>query len=250
MSKRWNNVIDPDDIVAQLGADTLRLYLAFIGPYNEPGSYPWNPDGVAGVRRFLERTWRLQDKIVDDRRNSFSRPGPGETVSPEGRPEIERELHKMIKKVGEDCAELKFNTAIAAMMTFLNTAEGRGLTKQQYVTLVRLLAPFAPHITEELWASFAKASKAKHAKNSVHLQPWPKYDKKKLVSDTVKIIIQINGKMRGEAQVPASADKEAVEAAARAVVADRLAGENVARVIIVPGRLINFVTLTIKKQIV
>jgi leucyl-tRNA synthetase/phosphoserine phosphatase len=219
MSKSKGNVIDPDTVVANLGGDTVRLYLAFIGPYNEPGSYPWNPDSIMGVRRFLERTWRLLDKVAATKKADT---------------DVERELHKTIKKVGEDCAELKFNTAIAQMMIFLNAAESKGITAKQYAQFVRILAPFAPHITEELWALLKQ-------KGSVHAAPWPKFDPKKLVADTVTIAVQINGKTRAEAKVPQGASKEDQEAAARAAVADRLAGQEVRRAIVVPGRLVNFV---------
>lgn len=218
MSKSKGNVIDPDEVVAKLGSDAVRLYLAFIGPYNEPGSYPWNPDSIMGVRRFLERAWRLYEKAQA-------------TKKPDA--DVERELHKTIKKVGEDCAELKFNTAIAQMMIFLNAAE-KGITKQQYATFVRILAPFAPHITEELWAMLGN-------KKSVHLAPWPAFDAAKLIADTITIAVQINGKTRGEAKVPQGASKEDQEAAAHATVADRLAGQTIQRAIVVPGRLVNFV---------
>ncbi|MBI5003698.1 class I tRNA ligase family protein [Candidatus Kaiserbacteria bacterium] len=224
MSKSKGNVIDPDAVVAQLGADTVRLYLAFIGPYNEAGSYPWNPDSIVGVRRFLERVWRLGQLTVDSKQLTADA-------------EVERLLHKTIKKVGEDCAEMKFNTAISQMMIFVNTAESKGITRAQYATFVRLLAPFAPHITEELWHEIGN-------KKSVHLEPWPKYDKKKLVSDTVTIMIQINGKLRGEVRVAADADKDTVESAAKRAVADRLTDQTIQRTIVVPGRLVNFVVLT------
>lgn len=218
MSKSKGNVIDPDTVVAQLGADTVRLYLAFIGPYNEPGSYPWNPDSIMGVRRFLERTWRLQEKVVQVRL---------------AQEEVERELHKTIKKVGEDCAELKFNTAIAQMMIFLNAAE-KGVTAKQYATFIRLLAPFAPHIAEEVWSLLKQ-------KGSVHTAAWPKFDPKKLLADTITIAVQINGKTRAETKVPQGASKEEQEAAAHAAVADRLAEQTIQRAIVVPGRLVNFV---------
>ncbi|MBI2030689.1 class I tRNA ligase family protein, partial [Candidatus Kaiserbacteria bacterium] len=222
MSKSKGNVIDPDAVVSQLGADTVRLYLAFIGPYNEAGSYPWNPDSIVGVRRFLERAWRLAERI-DPKAKADK--------------DVERTLHQTIKKVGEDCAEMKFNTAISQMMIFVNTAESKGITRAQYATFIRLLAPFAPHITEELWHELGY-------KKSVHAEPWPKYDKKKLVSDTVTIMIQINGKLRGEVQIAADADKDTIESAARGAVADRLADQTIQRTIVVPGRLVNFVVLT------
>jgi len=218
MSKSKGNVIDPDTVVEQLGADTVRMYLAFIGPYNEPGSYPWNPDSIVGVRRFLERTWRLMERA------NVQKPDAN----------IDRLLHQTIKKVDDDCTQLKFNTAIAQMMTFVNAAEQRGVTKDQYETFVRILAPFAPHITEELWHALGN-------KKSVHLAPWPKVNKKKLIADTVTIVVQINGKTRGQAMVEANASKEMQEGAAREAVADRLTNQTITRTIVVPGRLVNFV---------
>ncbi len=236
MSKSKGNVIDPDEVVAKLGADTVRLYLAFIGPYNEAGSYPWNPDSIIGVRRFLERVWRLGQTTqttqnmaqIEKRRFSIL----------DKDKDVERVLHQTIKKVGEDCAELKFNTAIAQMMIFLNTAEGKGITKQQYATFIRILAPFAPHIAEELWAVLGN-------KKSVHLAPWPKFDAEKLVADTITIAVQINGKTRAEAKVPHGVSKENQEQAAREAVAERLTGQTITRTIVVQGRLVNFVVATV-----
>ena len=232
MSKSKGNVIDPDAVVAQLGADTVRLYLAFIGPYNEAGSYPWNPDSIVGVRRFLERVWRLRQEQSKIKGVAFYKKAtPFISVADK---DVERALHQTIKKVGEDCAEMKFNTAISQMMIFLNLAEDKGITHAQYATFIRLLAPFAPHITEELWQEIGN-------KKSVHIEPWPKFDKKKLISDTITIMIQINGKTRGEVQVAATASKEDIEKAAREAVAERLAGQTTTRTIVVPGRLVNFV---------
>jgi leucyl-tRNA synthetase len=201
-----------------LGADTVRLYLAFIGPYNEPGHYPWNPDGVVGVRRFLERVWRLQDKVTAD----------GQVTET-----TERELHKAIKKVTDDALQLKFNTAISAMMTFVNVAEKEGITAPQYTTLLQLLAPFAPHITEELWALLGNST-------SIHTQKWPQHDQSKLVQDTLTLGISVNGKRRGEVSVSAHATETEVIQAAQAAVAKWLEG-GYKKAIVVQGRVVNFV---------
>ena len=218
MSKSKGNVIDPDAVVSQLGADTVRMYLAFIGPYNEVASYPWNPDGVVGIRRFLERVWRVS-----------------ETVKKTSILSLDNVLHKTIKKVGEDIAVLKFNTAISALMIFLNAVEKEGqIGTVQWSAFLRLLAPFAPHLAEELWSGIGN-------KKSVHLEKWPKYDASKLKEKTVTIAIQINGKTRGTVTVSQDASKEDQEVAARAIVADRLSGQTVTRTIIVPDRLVNFV---------
>jgi leucyl-tRNA synthetase len=218
MSKSKGNVINPDEVVERLGADTVRLYLAFIGPYNEPGHYPWNPDGVVGVRRFLERVWRLQDKVTAD----------GQVTET-----TERELHKAIKKVTDDALQLKFNTAISAMMTFVNVAEKEGITAPQYTTLLQLLAPFAPHITEELWALLGNST-------SIHTQKWPQHDQSKLVQDTLTLGISVNGKRRGEVSVSAHATETEVIQAAQAAVAKWLEG-GYKKAIVVQGRVVNFV---------
>ena len=219
MSKSKGNVINPDEVVERLGADTVRLYLAFIGPYNEPGHYPWNPDGVVGVRRFLERMWRLNEKCTVD--------------STQVTETTERELHKTIKKVTDDCAQLKFNTAISAMMTFVNVAEKEGITTKQYAALLQLLAPFAPHITEELWALLGNTT-------SIHLQSWPQYDESQLIQDTVTLGISVNGKRRGEVSVSAEATETEVIQAAQTIVAKWVEG-GYQKAIVIPGRMINFV---------
>ncbi|OGG80470.1 hypothetical protein A3A39_04195 [Candidatus Kaiserbacteria bacterium RIFCSPLOWO2_01_FULL_54_13] len=229
MSKSRGNVIDPDEVVERLGADTVRMYLAFIGPYNEVSSYPWNPDGVVGIRRFLERVWRLGQRpsnIMDVRH-----------------PYIESLLQKTIKKVGEDIVAQKFNTAISALMIFLNSVEKEALRqaqgkqaigKGQWEIFLKLLAPFAPHIAEELWDGLGHEI-------SIHKEKWPAYDPAKLKDEIVTIAVQINGKTRGEAEVPADADKSILEKAAREAVTSRLEGKQIVRTIVVPGRLVNFV---------
>ena len=218
MSKSRGNVIDPDEVVGQLGADTVRMYLAFIGPYNEVSNYPWNPDGVVGVRRFLERVWRMQ-----------------ESVQKADNPALESMLHKAIKKVGEDIVALKFNTAISTLMIFLNAVDKeKNLGKSQWERFLQLFAPFAPHMTEELWSLSGQ-------KKSIHKTVWPQFEQSRLQDETVTIAIQINGKTRADASVASGADKAAQEAAAKAAVADRLEGKKILRTIVVPGRLVNFV---------
>ena len=219
MSKSKGNVINPDEVVERLGADTVRLYLGFIGPYNEPGSYPWNPDGIVGVRRFVERVWRLQGALTD--------------IASE---ETERVLHQTIKKVGDDMPTLKFNTAIAQMMILLNVAEKQGITKEQYETLITVLAPFAPHITEELWHMLGHET-------LIHNEKWPRYDESKLASETMTIAVQVNGKIRAQVTVPADASEKDVRVTALAEENTQkwLDGKEPKKVIYVPGRLINFV---------
>ncbi len=217
MSKSKGNVIDPDEVVKRLGADTVRMYLAFIGPYNEVASYPWNPDGVVGVRRFLERVWRLHEKLVK------------KTDA-----DIERPLHFLTKKLTEDIPQLKFNTSIAALMTYLNEVDTKGITKAQYLVFLRLLAPFAPHMAEELWRLLGN-------KKSIHLEKWPKFDAKKIVQANVTIVVQVNGKTRGQIQTPANAEEKDIQQFAEAAVGKWLEGATYKKVVFVPGRLINFV---------
>lgn len=218
MSKSRGNVIDPDEVVARLGADTVRMYLAFIGPYNEVSNYPWNPDGVVGVRRFLERVWRA-----------------GELVTAKENSALRSILHKTIKKATEDIPALKFNTAISQLMIFLNAVEKeKAIGKEQWRIFLRLLAPFAPHIAEELWRTGGN-------KKSVHVEKWPSFKAAFLKEDTVKIGVQINGKTRGEVEVSSDASKEEQEETARKAMGDRLQGKEIIRTIVVSGRLVNFV---------
>lgn len=218
MSKSRGNVIDPDEVVERLGADTVRMYLAFIGPYNEVGSYPWNPDGVVGVRRFIERVWKAEGYVQD---------GPNDA--------LERPLHKALKKVSEDNALLKFNTAISAMMIFLNALEKeKRIGKGQWETFLKMLAPFAPHVAEELWHADGHDS-------SIHLESWPVFDPSLARDERATVAVQVSGKTRATVEVEAGADESAHEAAARAAVAERLQGQEVVRVVVVRGRLVNFV---------
>ncbi len=218
MSKSRGNVIDPDEAVERLGADTVRMYLAFIGPYNEVSSYPWNPNGVVGIRRFLERVCHMSDAVQE-----------GDAT------ELDVLLQKTVKKVGEDIAALKFNTAVSALMIFLNAMEKtKAIGKDQWTKFLKLLAPFAPHLAEELWHELGNEV-------SIHTQKWPIFDSAHLKDEMITIAIQINGKLRGSVSVPADADKEALEHAAREAVAGKLEGKRVIRTVVVPGRLVNFV---------
>jgi leucyl-tRNA synthetase len=181
MSKSIGNVVNPDSIVETVGADTLRIYEMFMGPFDQ--AIAWDTDSIAGSRRFVERVWKLQSKLTTNN----SQP----TTEKEGeKKEIETLLHKTIKKVGEDIEAMKFNTAISVMMIFVSELEKtESISTKTYATLLQLLAPFAPHVTEELWEMLGQ-------KDSVHTAAWPTYDSKKLVSDTMTIAVQINGKMR------------------------------------------------------
>lgn len=216
MSKSKGNVINPDEIVDRLGADTVRMYLAFMGPYGVTTNYPWDPNGVVGVRRFLERVWKAKEKI-------------GNTDS--------KGLDKVIKKISEDIEDHKYNTAISQMMIVLNNWDEQDiLSIDDYKVLLQLLAPFAPHMTEELWYELGGTQ-------SIHLESWPKYNEEKIIEDSVVIGIQINGKVRAEISIKKTDTKEAIEAAALAVpkIQEYLAEKTIDKVVVVPGRIINIV---------
>ncbi|HJD23036.1 MAG TPA: leucine--tRNA ligase [Firmicutes bacterium] len=220
MSKSRGNVVNPDDIVRDYGADTLRVYEMFIGDFEKAA--PWSSASIRGSRRFLERVWALQDAVT-----------PGEGI----RPALESSFHKTIRKVGEDIESLKYNTAIAAMMALLNDlAAAGGVTREEYRILLILLNPFAPHITEELWEIMGYGGQIAGAQ-------WPSYDPDKCREDTVEIAVQLNGKVRARVTIPADADAEAALSAAKAEekVAQALEGMAVVKELYVPGKLVNIV---------
>lgn len=217
MSKSRGNVINPDDIVAEFGADTLRTYEMFIGAFDLSAS--WSQEGVKGCRRFLERVWKLQDSLVDG--DSYSK-------------ELESKMHQTIKKVSSDYESLKYNTAIAAMMTLVNEIYKAGkVTRKEFETLLILLNPVAPHMTEELWADLGYEGR-------LYQTAWPEFDEEKTVEAVAEIAVQINGKMRGTIKIAKDADKETAIAAAKEAVADKLTG-NIVKEIYVPGRIVNIV---------
>ncbi|MBI2618421.1 class I tRNA ligase family protein, partial [Candidatus Kaiserbacteria bacterium] len=223
MSKRWGNVINPDEHVERVGADAVRMYLCFIGPYNKTGSYPWSTNGLVGVRRFLERVFSVYSGITAESRTSG---------------EVETELHRTIKKVGEDIESFKFNTAISQMMILLNTIQKERLSKKDAKIFLQLLAPFAPHLAEELWHRLGNTT-------SIHLEPWPEYDESKLLTEHVSIAVQIDGKTRGLVKVPANSEEDIV---VKSVKADErlssfLKGKEVRRIVYVKNKLINLVLL-------
>ena len=220
MSKSRGNVINPDDIVNEYGADTLRLYEMFIGDFEKAA--PWSSSSIRGCRRFLDRIWNLQNIVVE-----------GETY----RPETETLMHRMIKKVSEDIESLKFNTAIAAMMAFLNDITAVGsINKAELKTLLILLNPFAPHITEEIYEQQAFGG-------MLNQQAWPLFDEAKCLENTIEIALQVNGKVRSRAVVAAESSKEELLAAARkdSRIAEEITGKNVVKEIVVPGKLVNIV---------
>ncbi len=217
MSKSRGNVVNPDDIVAEFGADTLRTYEMFIGAFDLSAS--WSQEGVKGCRRFLERVWKLQDSLVD-----------GDTYSKE----LESKMHQTIKKVSNDYESLKYNTAIAAMMTLVNEFYKAGkVTRKEFETLLILLNPVAPHMTEELWADLGYEGR-------LYQTAWPEFDEEKTVEAVAEIAVQINGKMRGTIKIAKDADKDTAIAAAKEAVADKLTG-TIVKEIYVPGRIVNIV---------
>lgn len=217
MSKSRGNVVNPDDIVRDYGADTMRLYEMFIGDFEQAA--PWNTQSIKGCKRFLERFFNLTEIAS----------GSGVT------PELERPFHKTIKKVGEDIEAVKFNTAIAAMMALLNTvAEVGKLTRDELVTFARLLSPFAPHIAEEV-----NEMMGNH--DLISLSPWPTYDPAKTVDDTVELPVQLNGKVRATIRVAKDADKDTILAEARGALGTSLDGKTVIKEIVVPGKIVNLV---------
>ena len=217
MSKSRGNVVNPDDIVREYGADTLRTYEMFIGAFDLSAS--WSEDGVKGCRRFLERVWKLQDIMTDE--TGYSK-------------ELETKMHQTIKKVSSDYENLKYNTAIAAMMALINEFyKKNAVTKGEYETLLILLNPVAPHITEELWQIIGGTG-------YVYQQKWPEFDEAKTVENTVEIAVQINGKTKGTLAIGRNDAKDDVIAKAKESIADKLTG-NIVKEIYVPGRIVNIV---------
>ncbi|RHU97306.1 leucine--tRNA ligase [Clostridium sp. OM07-10AC] len=218
MSKSRGNVVNPDDIVQAYGADTLRTYEMFIGAFDLSAS--WSEDGVKGCRRFLERVWKLQTIMTGEEGYSA---------------DMETKMHQTIKKVSQDFESLKYNTAIAAMMALINDFyKKNAVTKGEYKTLITLLNPVAPHITEELWQIIG-------GEGRVYLNTWPEYDEAKTVESTVEIAVQVNGKTRATLKIGKEDAKDDVLAKAKETIADKLEGKNIIKEIYVPGRIVNIV---------
>lgn len=217
MSKSRGNVVNPDDIVTEYGADTLRTYEMFIGAFDLSAS--WSEDGVKGCRRFLDRVWKLQDIIVD-----------GDEYSED----MVTKMHQTIKKVSTDFENLKYNTAIAAMMALINEFYKKGqVTRGEFKTLIILLNPVAPHITEELWEKLGFEGR-------VYEASWAEYDEEKTIESTIEIAVQINGKTRAVIKLAADVSKEDAIKAGKEAVAEKLTG-NIVKEIYVPGRIVNIV---------
>ena len=219
MSKSKGNVVDPNDVVDVYGADVLRTYVLFMGDY--ASAAPWNESSMKGCKRFLERIADLTELVRPDG----------------GSAKLESSFHKTVKKVSEDIEELKFNTAIAAMMSLLNEIYDTGsLTREELSMLVRLICPFAPHLAEEMWEGLGE-------KGFCSLAPWPEWDEAKTVDSTVEVAVQINGKVRATVALPMNCPKEEAIALAKADarVAAQLAGKTVVKEISVPNKIVNLV---------
>ncbi|MGI9455021.1 MAG: class I tRNA ligase family protein, partial [Aeoliella sp.] len=230
MSKSRGNVINPDDVVSEYGADSLRLYEMFMGPLE--ATKPWNMHGVSGVYNFLGRAWRL---IVDERSETMAL-NPN-VVDAKATDAQMRTLHKTIQAVTADIDSLSFNTAIARMMEFVNFFTKEKTTPRVVVEpFVLLLSPFAPHIAEELWQLLGH-------EDTLAYEQWPEFDAALAEDDTIEIPVQVNGKVKSKVNVPAGTDNAATEAAARgdAKVAELIAGKDLVKLIVVPGKLVNFV---------
>ena len=229
MSKSRGNVVNPDDVVKQFGADTLRMYEMFLGPHEQTIS--WKIEGIVGIKRFLDRVWRIAQS-----RGKTSSVGK-KTLDVEER-NAQRNIHKTIKKVTEDIENFRFNTAVSALMILLNEFEkSKPLPLDPLRLFLKLLAPFAPHMTEEVWCGVLGNKK------SIALEKWPEYDPKLIAEDTFELIVQINGKVRDKFEVPASISQEQAEqlTLAREHVKNTLGSSQPKKVIFVPNRLINLV---------
>ena len=219
MSKSRGNVVNPNDVVAQYGADTMRMYIMFIGDFEKAAA--WSDNAVKGCKRFLDKVWNLAEGCSDSL--AYTK-------------ENESGIHKCIKKVADDIENMKFNTAIAAMMALVGDFQKNGCSKGDMKTLVTMLSPFAPHVAEELWEMLGGTG-------FVCRQPWPEYDESKTVADTIQMAVQVNGKVRANITVPNGADNDAIVAAAQAdpKVQKFTEGMALVKTIVVPGRLVNLI---------
>lgn len=215
MSKRFGNVIDPDDVVSEYGADAFRVYEMFMGPFEN--TVAWSTSSISGTARFIDRFYKMLEIAGDEKL------------------ELDTVINQTIKKVGSDIESFKFNTAVSQMMILLNAVEKEGgIGREQLGKCIRILSPFAPHIAEEMWERLGNM-------DSVHTQEWPKYDESKLVSDVITIAVQVNGKTRATVDVSNDADKDSIVSAAKEAAGKWLEGQEIQKEIVVPGRLVNFV---------
>ena len=223
MSKSRGNVINPNDVVAQYGADTMRLYIMFIGDFEKAAA--WSDNAVKGCKRFLDRVWNLAENLTEEAGCSKAN---------------ESAVHKTIKKVSDDIEAMKFNTAIAALMALVNDFYQNGCSRGDYAALLLMLSPFAPHMVEELWETLGFAAEKG---GMACAQPWPAYDASKTMDAEVNMAVQVCGKLRGTITVPVDSGEEAVVAAALAdpKVQKFTEGKKLVKTILVPNKLVNLI---------
>ena len=224
MSKSLGNVVNPDDVVKAYGADTMRLYIMFIGDFEKVAT--WSDDAVKGCKRFLDRVWNLADQVTEE-----------DGVSEKNAPIV----HKTIKKVTDDIDTLKMNTAIAALMAMVNEFYSNGVSRGDFEALLLMLSPFAPHVVEELWEQ--KGFAAKHDGKMAMQCDWPVYDESKTVASTAEMAVQVSGKFKGTIIVPVDSDQDTVVEAAKASekAAKAIAGMQIVKVIHVKNKLVNLI---------
>jgi leucyl-tRNA synthetase len=220
MAKSKLNGVNPDDVIAEYGADVLRLYEMFMGEFELPK--PWDPRAIEGCSRFLRRVWRLVEEFD---------PAKAPADDPH-----ERLRHKTIKRVTRDLEQMKFNTAVAAMMEYVNELGAKGATKEDLVTLVKLVGPYAPHLGDEAWAQLGEPGFLVQA-------AWPSWDEAKTIDSVVTMAVQVNGKLRGNLEIDRGAAEAIVREQALAMpnVAKHLEGKTIRKVVVVPGRIVNIV---------
>lgn len=223
ISKRLNNGADPLQVAEEFGADALRVYEMFMGPFGQ--SCAWDNNGPAGINRFLNRVWSLSERIAPLSEEGASSPKRVSSL-----------LHKTIKKISEDIPQFKYNTCISQMMILLNAAEEDGISRQDFAKFIQILSPFAPHLCEEVWERLGN-------RESIFKSSWPEHDKELVKDDIINLVVQINGKLRATIEVPADISEEEAKKAALddESVKKWTDGREVAKVVFVPGKLINIV---------
>jgi len=229
MSKSKGNVVNPDDVIDEYGSDVFRMYEMFIGPYDADA--PWSTHGIQGVKRFLDKVWNLGKEQIKNEELRIKNAGGLAASS-----DVERLLHQTIKKVGEDIDGMHFNTAVSQLMILTNELTGQEINKRDFESYLRILAPFAPHLTEEMWHELGH-------EDSIHQAPWPAYDPDKIVADVITVAVQVNGKVRGQVQVAVDEQESSVRAQAEAEpnVKKYLEGKTIKKVIYVKGKIMSFV---------
>lgn len=234
MSKSKGNMVSPDEMIEKFGADALRMYEMFMSPFGD--QKPWDPKGIIGLKRFLDRAWNIGQKLASENRLTLPSQTRVRAHTYDFHPQVSGLFHKTIKKVTEDIDAFRFNTAISALMILLNEFEKYGVEHKAYGAFLKLLAPFAPHLAEEIWSKLGN-------KTSIHLEEWPKYDAKSIREDFFELIIQINGKMRDKFEVPINISQSEAERLTMKREKVKLALDNKKprKVVFVPKRLINIV---------